>query len=247
MKKTLSDLINIAPRFSRHKAYFEQLEKAFIKLNMQDSRNIVKRYGKERVGDIISGKFPPSEETENLEKEKLSEKELKKYNKEGVRSLMCLYELSQGADDHVAFYYSFIIYLFSDFEIKLNELCKEFSNQNNAQVTLKDLKGSGLERALLFLKKVAMAKLPKESVIKEIILIRDVRNTLAHAAGYTSDAAMIKRLQSIKQIEVTDITEDEEARILFGKEYCKYGMIIMQKFFNELARFNQDLFYRAFK
>lgn len=248
MKKTINrDLINIAPRFSRHKLYFNELQKFFQKWNREELKEIERFYGKARVEKIIKGEFPPSEEIEKAEMKKLEGNELKKYNDDGIQSLMCLFDLQQGADHHIAFYYSFFIYLFSDFESKVNQLCRDYTDKNNLKVDLKDLKGSGIERSLLFLQKVAGINLPATSLVKEVIFMRDIRNSLAHSEGYTSDAGLIKRARSTKYIEIKGRENGEEDRVLFAKEYPKYCIDQMQSFFNQLAKNNPQVFDRLFK
>jgi hypothetical protein len=241
------NLINVAPRFSRHKLYFNELQKSFHKWNRQVLKEITKHYGKNRVRKVLSGEFPPSEEIEKADMEKLKGKELDKYKNEGIESLMCLFDLQIGADHHIAFYYSFFIYLFSDFENKINIICRDYIEKNDLRVDLKDLKGSGIERSLLFLKKIAEVRLPDSALINEIILMRDIRNCLAHSEGYTSDNHIIKHVKNLKHIAVKGRDNGEEDRIFFAKEYPKYCINQMERFFDQLAKNNPRVFDRLFK
>lgn len=248
MKRNIDkDLINIAPGFSRHRLYFSELQKFFHEWSHQEFRDIEKKYGRDRVEKIISGNFPPSEEVEKAEVQKLKGKEKEKYEEEAFESLICLFDLHDVAAHNVAFYYSFFIYLLSDFENKMNELCWECGDKNHTGIDLRDLKGSGIERSLLFLDKVVQIELPDSSLIKEIILMRDIRNVLAHSSGYTSDSGLIRRIQSNRHVEIKGEENGEEDRILFAEEYPEYCIRQMEKFFNQLAKKNQRIFHRLFR
>jgi hypothetical protein len=83
---------------------------------------------------------------------------------------------------------SLIITVFNFLEHQLNSLCKIFYESIDSGLKLKDMHGQGVERALLFLSKVA--KIDFTSFGSEMPIIKGVnlvRNTIVHNGGQLPD------------------------------------------------------------
>jgi len=79
---------------------------------------------------------------------------------------------------------SILLTIFSFLEHELNSLCYILSESVSSEVSLKDLKGQGVERAFLYLRKIAGFELHKTS--SELAYIRglnSVRNQIVHNGG----------------------------------------------------------------
>jgi hypothetical protein len=79
---------------------------------------------------------------------------------------------------------SIILTIFSLLEHELDGLCNILSASVNSSVSLKDLNHKGVERALIFLRKIAAFDLSKTS--SEVAYIRDlnsIRNQIVHNGG----------------------------------------------------------------
>lgn len=105
--------------------------------------------------------------------------------------------IHQGLDDvmwdlHAVFHEYFpalqrrsaLITLYSFFEHELNKICSLFQMTEKYKLSLRDVAGSGIERARTYLRKVASIDLDQPAVHwNEIRNIQRVRNLLVHADG----------------------------------------------------------------
>jgi hypothetical protein len=88
--------------------------------------------------------------------------------------------------DIFAYYYpnlqrrSLLIILFSFFERQLDQLCELIAKEHRAQIVHTDLKGKGIDRARLYLQKIAGLPLDTSVVWQEIKRIQKVRNVIVH-------------------------------------------------------------------
>ncbi|MFY0666109.1 MAG: hypothetical protein JXQ97_15905 [Natronospirillum sp.] len=79
---------------------------------------------------------------------------------------------------------SIILTIFSFLEHELNSLCDILSESVKSSVSLKDLNGHGVERALLFLRKIAAFDFSKiSSEVSYIRGLNSVRNQIVHNGG----------------------------------------------------------------
>lgn len=79
---------------------------------------------------------------------------------------------------------SLLITIYSFFENELNDLCGMLSESVSSNVKLADLQGNGIERALLYLSKVAMFDLSKMGkTLPYIKNINIIRNAVVHNGG----------------------------------------------------------------
>ncbi|CTP89316.1 hypothetical protein [Xanthomonas graminis] len=80
--------------------------------------------------------------------------------------------------------HSIILTVFSFLEHELNSLCYILSESVNSEVSLKDLKDQGVERAFLYLRKIAGFELNRmSSELAYIRALNSVRNHIVHNGG----------------------------------------------------------------
>ena len=78
------------------------------------------------------------------------------------------------------------IYVF--LEDQLNGLCETLRESLDTKLRLSDLRGKGIERALLFMSKVALFNLGDISSLALVKNVNKLRNRLVHAGGILPDA-----------------------------------------------------------
>ena len=80
--------------------------------------------------------------------------------------------------------YSLLLTMVSLLEEAVNTLCRLYQQINNIPTTLKDIKGSGLERAAKYLKdEVGISGFTADKQWEYITAIRDARNMVVHNGG----------------------------------------------------------------
>lgn len=80
--------------------------------------------------------------------------------------------------------YSLLLTMVSLLEEAVNTLCRLYRQINNIPTTLKDIKGSGLERAAKYLKdEVGISGFTADKQWEYITAIRDARNMIVHNGG----------------------------------------------------------------
>jgi len=63
----------------------------------------------------------------------------------------------------------------------LNEKCDICSRK--LKINVRDMRGSGINRAILFLEKILGFSLPDQKLYEELKILNEVRNCLAHSGG----------------------------------------------------------------
>ncbi|OUS71060.1 hypothetical protein B5G52_12755 [Pseudoalteromonas sp. A601] len=93
---------------------------------------------------------------------------------------------------------SFLLMLVSLFEDYLNQLCHSFHFEKGLSCTLKDFRGSGIERAKNYLRKIAEIEVPTGTAFwSKVIEARDIRNIIAHNAGHLDENLHSKQLRIV--------------------------------------------------
>lgn len=78
---------------------------------------------------------------------------------------------------------SLLVTLYTFLEQQLNGLCEILSESLGAPIRVEDLSGKGVERALLFLRKVALFDLGRVSSLSFVKGLNRLRNRIVHAGG----------------------------------------------------------------
>jgi len=113
--------------------------------------------------------------------------------------------------------YAVFIAIYSQFEFYVNETCKELGHKQTVKPS--DLKGQGLTRANIYLKKVAGFDTPfSQQSWQRLTDINSLRNLIVHANGMIeteNDIAVTKRIDAWAPIEVRD------SKVILSKPFIK--------------------------
>lgn len=235
--KIILEKIIVAPDYFLLADYFSRSEKSFINWKNRELDRIEKKYGSKCILKIKQLKVPVSKVEEDQMKKKLPEREYKQWDKNQFKCFLAFFELGDIARSQKAFYYSFFIYLISYFEHNLNKICLDYYKKHIQTLKLKDLAGTGLNRALNYMEKVCNFKLPNKIPINELLLMRDIRNCLAHAGGEINDEKLLKSLAKEKKLKI--LNEDDVKSLYFESAYCREGIKKIEKFTRILIRKNR--------
>ena len=107
---------------------------------------------------------------------------------------------------------SFVVSIFGFLENEVNFLCDEIKKEKKINLSFRDMKGSGIDRSLLYLKKVAEVEFPTDPRLKEkFVNYRTLRNIIVHSNGFPSDektkAKVIEISTKMKDFKVNSIGE----------------------------------------
>jgi len=100
--------------------------------------------------------------------------------------------------------YSFVLMLYSEFEYRIKQLCREIKKREKIPVKLNDFKGNLTNQIKLFLK-VASKKPLKDEEYKTIRTLSVVRNCIVHHDGFLEHFGDPQLLETIanEQLYVT--------------------------------------------
>ncbi|MDO8524456.1 MAG: hypothetical protein Q7R99_02400 [bacterium] len=229
-RKDILKKIFVAPHFFIYHEYFDMMQKFFENQTSKEVKQIKTKYGKNCLKRISKGEIPISKEEELRKEQVLSAKQFKRWNERETDCFLAYVELNDVASKSKAFYNSFIIFLFADFENILDDVCNQYFIKNNPVVSLKDVVGKGIERSLKYLEKVAGFDMPKDRLYSDLVLIRDIRNCLVHAGGETTDHSLIRRIKDSKYIFTFKCEYSSNQIIGFKREYCKYAVNLIENY-----------------
>lgn len=127
---------------------------------------------------------------------------------------------------------SLFVMCVADFEHSLNGLADLFQMAKKLEISFKEIRGEGIERARLFLKKVAKVGFPDDSGdwsrIKEFAVLR---NLMVHADGRVppghKDEKLVERLVSAHPGK---LRVDRFHRIVFEKEWNEHVLEVLRRF-----------------
>jgi hypothetical protein len=102
------------------------------------------------------------------------------------------------------------------FEHFLNAICKQSHSQGYVQgLALKDLRGDGIQRAKLYLTKVAKITLPDTPEWQDLSDYGLLRNSLVHAQGYLAENDKLPRIEHFqKRVGTFDIRPADSRAVL---------------------------------
>ena len=114
---------------------------------------------------------------------------------------------------------SLFIACFSLLEGELTKLCKRLNKKSKFSLDINDLTGKGIERARVYLKKVAGIDFPDETNFwKDIIIYQKIRNSILHNDKKIVD----KDMEDIKKYitRTHSIEIDDSGRVIFHDNFC---------------------------
>jgi hypothetical protein len=131
---------------------------------------------------------------------------------------------------------SALITLYSFLEHELEELCGLFIRDENLKVSLNDMRGTGIERALLFLEKIVGLQIDKGTATwQEVKNIQKVRNLVVHNDAKLKDRSGNPKADVIKYVEGSVyLSGDEEINILDG--YLLHVLETFDRQFQEIDK-----------
>ena len=243
MKKSVSKKIFVAPNFFNNIDYFDNFNKFFKSWKVKEIKKIEKKYGKECMIRIAKSEIPISEGEDKKMRSTLRGKKLKAWNENEMQCFLAYIELHDLSMKHKTFYHSFLIYIVAELEDNLDDICNQYAKLYKKDITLKDVSGRGIERSMKYLKLIAGLKLPHENLTKEILLMRDVRNCIAHAGGKLNKPELMKKFKINKFIQVADDDYSENKFLLFNDKYCKHALKIVDRYLMSLAKNNSHVLW----
>lgn len=125
-------------------------------------------------------------------------------------------------------------------EASLNQICDNIQLAEGYKVGLKEIKGSGIQRAALYLTKVASVKKPFETdTWRKLHDLRSIRNILVHAEGFVDPAnkQVVEYAKKYTGFSVVDFSYDPRyVQVGISKEFVEEAILIIETFFLDVAK-----------
>lgn len=182
--------------------------------------------------DIIEGQF---ESFRDMERNKiprnpptgLSEEQLADWHSE-----INLFEEQYDRDFPSKIRYSFLILLYIILETRLRAACDEISNRRSLEKKESDIRSAALERAKVFLKKVA--KLPSgDQIVWEWLMdFQKVRNCIVHSNGQIEGSRDKDILNHLCNENVG--LSSEAGALMIERRYCTVTLEMTKRYFGHL-------------
>ena len=154
-----------------------------------------------------------------------SEEELNK-----IYKMMKEYDDQQSEKLDLLIWFSVFSYQYHIFEFVLNKSCDVIQTGLKIQLKLTDLRGLGIERSKLYLKKVCEVNFPdSNSYWNLILLFRQLRHNIIHNNGIVEDTEKNKVLINFIKARI-DISLNENQQVKFGIEFISYSNKIIIEF-----------------
>jgi len=128
--------------------------------------------------------------------------------------------------------YSFVVLLFIVLETRLRAACDEISKRSSLELRESDLKGSALERARAFLKKVANLPSWDQMTLQQLIDFQKVRDCIVHTNGQIAGSRDEKRLNFL--CNQNEGLSSEAGSLMIERHYCKKMLEISKSYFRHL-------------
>lgn len=130
---------------------------------------------------------------------------------------------------------SLLITIYSFLENTLNDLCHTLSQSVGSDVKLSDLQGNGIERALLYLSKVAAFDLSKMGgTLPYIKGINKIRNIIVHNGGVLPSSPEHKVHAFIERTK--SMSGHPDCNVRFEDAFINEVIKVLIQFFNELDK-----------
>lgn len=129
---------------------------------------------------------------------------------------------------------SSLLSLIGVFEKELNDLCKLYKAVKKYHIDIQDLKGMGLERASLYLEKVASIDVCRDSKEwAQIKNIQKIRNIVAHRSGSLLDNSGKADKSLTNYINTVDSLEGDD-EIVIKEGFLKHVLSVYASYFKLL-------------
>jgi hypothetical protein len=127
--------------------------------------------------------------------------------------------------------YSFVVLLQITIETRLRAACNEIAKRR--ELMFKERKGSPIERASTFLKKVAQIDLEDWMAKQELNDFQKVRDCIVHTNGQVELSRDKDRLTELTKNNI-GISINDEGFLVIDRNYCGRILDTAKKFFEEL-------------
>lgn len=129
---------------------------------------------------------------------------------------------------------SALITLFSFFEHELNKLCSLFQTTEGFKLSLRDVAGSGIERARTYLYKVASLDLDQPAAHwNEIRNIQSIRNVLVHVDGRLRSQEGVDRTALRRYLDACEYLGGE-TEVIIRAGYLKHVLGAFGDYFSQV-------------
>ena len=139
---------------------------------------------------------------------------------------------------------SLFISAMSFLESRLNQLCNMLPDKNSpTTIKLNDLKGSGIERAMLFLRKVLELEIDTNSKTWESIrTFQKIRNQLVHTGDReVKEESVIQAINKYSQSE-GGVKLDAKNRIQLDSTFLNQVLNVIDMLFNQVFKATENAF-----
>ena len=124
-------------------------------------------------------------------------------------------------------WYAQFLVVFGTAEAMLNKLCAFVRRRSKLSVSHTDMRGQGIERAALYLKKVVGVEAPFDGPEwQKVRLLAEIRSVIAHGSGEfkydpKEKGSLYLRLQKIDGLKTIDLIEGDTAEISIDSTFVK--------------------------
>ncbi len=130
---------------------------------------------------------------------------------------------------------SILVYIFGYFEKQISVLCTTYQNSNET-ISLKDLRGSVINRIRIYLIKIMKIEIPSQlSGQGSLQLINKIRNTVIHNDGIAIDEGLRTKIRKLAEKTIPFITIDSNGRLDIFPEFLFWVIKEMKSCMEELS------------
>lgn len=126
---------------------------------------------------------------------------------------------------------------FAFLENYLLKVCKDVRSKNNIGLDISDIRHNGIEKAQVYLKKVAGFNFPDQAVEwNHIRKCNKIRNILIHNGGLIDSEKLLKEIESFKGVKIEQNFPLLKGKIMLEESFCSDFINSMRIFLKELSK-----------
>jgi hypothetical protein len=130
--------------------------------------------------------------------------------------------------------YSFIVLIHMVFETRLRKFCASIHHERPVPVELRDLRGSPIDRAQIYLTKLAQLPITDFPEWQQLRMLQKIRDCIVHAYGYVVESRDEKEIREMAAKNI-DFTIDPWERLIPTKAFCDQRLSDLDTFFRKLS------------
>lgn len=138
-------------------------------------------------------------------------------------------------------WYAQFLVAYGTAEAILNKLCGIVKGRSNLNVDLKDMHGQGIERAALYLRKVAGVLTPFDHPAwNKVRLLAEIRNVIAHRNGELPvekkrAGSLFARIQGLEGLTAEANSDAETTTLLVDASFVQYAIAVLHEMLKLIA------------